>query len=210
MRDDERLVRVTHVSFDGCEARAIVDIDHQSREIFIRTSRRIPEPKSWGDIWAPFGMFPAMRRAESAHFNVPMSRRRRKNLAEAQKVLLRRFPQDFSPSRLLAPTSLRRRRRARKDGIRKVAQFFTGGIDSFYTMMTNPDVSVLVYAYDLVNEPPRITALLRRHLRDIADYYDKELIEIEYNARIALDDFADWGQQSYTGVLSSFASLLAE
>jgi hypothetical protein len=66
----------------------------------------------------------------------------------------------------------------------------------------------LIYAYDLHNEPARITDLLKPHLRAIANHYGKELIELEYNARISLDAYADWGKQSFPAVLSSFAALL--
>jgi hypothetical protein len=199
------MIQVTHLSFDGMEARAVIDIDGEITEVFLRTVRPIRSPRRWGDVWAPFGLFPGMRLKQGIRLNVPASRRRRKNLSSAQSVLVSRFPDEFVTVKLTAPRGGFGFPRQK----RHVGQFFTGGVDSFYTMLTNPQVDFLVYAFDFVNEPIRITEILRPHLRAIADHYGKELIELEYNARAALDPFADWGKQSYPSVLSSFAAFLS-
>jgi hypothetical protein len=145
-----------------------------------------------------------MKLGSDVELEQPMTATRRRNLKRAQRVLTRRHA-EFRHIKMRAP----RGQEMPSVTSRKVAQFFTGGLDSFYTLLRNPEVDALVYLFDEVNEPPALTQLLRTHLQGIADHFGKELIGVDHNVRSMLDTYGEWGQQTHIALFSGVASLLS-
>jgi hypothetical protein len=93
---------------------------------------------------------------------------------------------------------------------RGVACFFTGGVDSFYSVLTELDrleAVIFVHGFDVpLNDTPK-RELVGDSLREAAQALDLELIEVESN----LHDFTwprcKWGQHAHGAALASVALL---
>lgn len=95
---------------------------------------------------------------------------------------------------------------------RGTAAFFTGGVDSFYTVLTRReqiDALVYIHGFDLPLEEERKGELVSASLRDVAGELGLPLIEVETDLRAASDRACSW-ELVYTGAaLASVGHLLA-
>jgi hypothetical protein len=90
----------------------------------------------------------------------------------------------------------------------RTATFFTGGVDSFYTLLKHRnDIDALIYVHgfdlDLDN-----TSLRRRvsdMVNEVGNDFDKEVIEVETNLRQFSDERVDWPR--YHGAALAFVGL---
>jgi hypothetical protein len=92
------------------------------------------------------------------------------------------------------------------------ATFFSGGVDSFYTLLTHQaDLDSLVFLHDFDIAPAR------KELRDAAvetvqaaaRAYGKELIELSSNWRSILDEYVEWEPQGHRLFMAAAGLLLA-
>lgn len=77
----------------------------------------------------------------------------------------------------------------------KSACFFTGGVDSFYTLLKNKnEISdiIFVHGFDIKLEQENFRNEVSANLRSIASSLSLNLVEIETNLRDYLDDFVHW------------------
>jgi hypothetical protein len=95
---------------------------------------------------------------------------------------------------------------------RKVASFFSGGVDSSYTLLKHLgeiNTIVFVHGFDI----PLTNLALRKKvsgvIKNIADKLGKEFIEVETNLRDFSNLHADWGQDYHGSALASVALLLS-
>jgi len=92
-----------------------------------------------------------------------------------------------------------------------VACFFSGGVDSFYTLLKHHseiDRIVLVHGFDLRLEDAPMRAKVSKALRQVAKELGVHLIEVETNVRSLADRYFPW--RFYHGaMLASVALLLA-
>ncbi len=95
---------------------------------------------------------------------------------------------------------------------RGTACFFTGGVDSFYSVVSNAsDLTALVYVHglDIALEDARLYEQVAAHLRVAADSLGKRLIELRSNLR-ELCEMTGVGWTDYHGAaLAAVAHLLA-
>ncbi len=102
--------------------------------------------------------------------------------------------------------------RGTEEGQRGTAAFFTGGVDSFYTVLTRSheiDALVYVHGFDLPLEEEQKGELVSASLRDVARELGLPLIEIETDLRAVSDRACSW-ELAYTGAaLASVGHLLA-
>ena len=97
--------------------------------------------------------------------------------------------------------------------------FFSGGVDSFYTLLKNhrrypADDSrlisrlILLHGFDIRLDQADLFDLTYRHAREAAHAFGKELVPVKTNAHRVLEGL-DWGKYAHGGVLAGAGLSLA-
>jgi hypothetical protein len=95
---------------------------------------------------------------------------------------------------------------------RGTAAFFTGGVDSFYTVLKRReeiDALVYVHGFDLPLEDGRKRELVSASIRGVAGELGLPLIEVETDLRSIADDVCGWELIYTSAALASVGHLLA-
>lgn len=95
---------------------------------------------------------------------------------------------------------------------RGVGSFFSGGIDSFYTLLKHKDeitTIIHVHGFDIQLEDYKFRDKVTRIIRKVASEFGKELIEVETNFRDFSDHFASYALIAHGAALASVALLLS-
>jgi 7-cyano-7-deazaguanine synthase in queuosine biosynthesis len=93
----------------------------------------------------------------------------------------------------------------------RVAAFFSGGVDSFYTALKHRETLaalVLVHGFDMGLEKVELRSRVSRELQGAAAELGKPLLEIETNSRTITDPHTDWLYQQFGPALAGIAMLL--
>jgi hypothetical protein len=93
-----------------------------------------------------------------------------------------------------------------------VACFFSGGVDSFYSVLSHLDeidALVFVHGFDIQPRHVKLRARISAGLRSAAARLGKPLIEVETNVRAFSDRFAEWSEEYHGSALASVALLLS-
>jgi hypothetical protein len=89
-----------------------------------------------------------------------------------------------------------------------VGLFFSGGVDSLYSLIKNQDSIthlVLVHGFDIRLDQTELFSLTEGAARRVAKHFDKELIIVRTNLRDFSNPYADWGM--YHGAALAMAGL---
>ena len=89
--------------------------------------------------------------------------------------------------------------------------FFTGGVDSFYSVLKNKDrISHLIFVYglDIPLDNIQLRNTVSESLNNISEELEIPLIEIETNLREFTNKFGDWGEHFHGAGLVCIANLL--
>jgi hypothetical protein len=99
---------------------------------------------------------------------------------------------------------------------RGVGAFFSGGIDSYYTLLKHRDeitTLIFVHGFDIQLEKHEFRERASRAFREVAASFDKVLIEVETNLAELLEkispNFIPAGGDAHGAVLASIALLLS-
>ena len=95
---------------------------------------------------------------------------------------------------------------------RRVGTFFSGGLDSFYTLLKRQDITDLIFIHgtDITLEDTKLRKMVAEKNREIALYFGKNLIEIETNIRPFLESHhLLWGNESHGAALAAVAHMLS-
>lgn len=79
----------------------------------------------------------------------------------------------------------------------RTATFFTGGVDSFYTLLKHRDeIDALVYVhgFDVELEDEKLRTEVSHMLQEVGSEFDKEVIEVETNLRDFSNPRVSWGK----------------
>jgi hypothetical protein len=93
----------------------------------------------------------------------------------------------------------------------RTATFFTGGVDSFYTLLKHKkmiDALVYVHGFDVDLEDETLRHQVSEMVRTVGEELGKEVIEIETNLRAFSSNFASWGRY-HGGALAAVGHTLA-
>jgi hypothetical protein len=92
----------------------------------------------------------------------------------------------------------------------RVAAFFSGGVDSFATILAHPDITDLIYAAGLDTEltEQRRIAEIDAHLRTGARELGKRFIRVDTNIRVLTNPLMEW-RVVFGSVLGAITLLLA-
>lgn len=214
----------TKVSAAG-NHRTVAPIDYggQVHQMWIATSGDIPFLEhERGDIWLPAILSLAMRRREDIVMRDPISDRRREAVERVQDIFLSWYPKRLSRVSIKAPRSdasrrrrLTARRTAPNDGrapdSRAAATCFTGGVDSFFSLVSNPEIGAMVYAFGLDIPLHRRAAAQRvdAELRHIAREFGVDYLWARTNLRGLFGKQVSWGYETHGAVLASVGLVLS-
>jgi hypothetical protein len=93
----------------------------------------------------------------------------------------------------------------------RVACFFSGGIDSWYSVLKHQDeisTLIFVHGFDLTLENTSLRQSVVRRLREAAAQLGKPLLEVETNIREFVDPYVSW-DLSHGAAMASVALLLS-
>lgn len=158
------------------------------------------------------GLLPAMRLGETLHADRPVSARLLAGTDHVQEVLLAwdRAQNPEHPAFRRIRIDAEPVERPRLPG-RGTACFFTGGADSFHSVLSHlHEIDALIYVrgYDRPPEHTPLTDEIHRRLQDAADQLGLPLIEVSTNLRAALSDRHRVGWPDYHGAALAFIGQL--
>lgn len=93
----------------------------------------------------------------------------------------------------------------------RVGVFFSGGVDSFYSLLKHRDEItdlIFIHGADIPLDNTLFRKAVSQRLRDVAASFDKNVIEIETNIRELLDPYVNWAFVSHGAALASIGHLL--
>lgn len=88
---------------------------------------------------------------------------------------------------------------------------FTGGVDSFYSVLSHPGQLsglLFVHGFDVPLGALALRRTVSQHLGEVATEIGVELIEVETNLRELLDPYVDWGRIAHGPAIVAVASAL--
>lgn len=191
-----------------------------TRTIWFVTDPDIPfVDHNRGDIWLPTLLIMAMRRGERLRLADPISAGRRADLRKVQDIFTTWYPKRMTRVKVLAPDpeptpeakSLLRRRRDVPDD-RVTASCFTGGVDSFNTLVKHKKtLGALVYGFgiDIPRHETEATERVGDQLARVADDSGLRLLTAETNIRRFLGHDVSWGFESHGAVLVSLGTIFS-
>jgi hypothetical protein len=93
----------------------------------------------------------------------------------------------------------------------RTAAFFTGGVDSFYTLLKHKeeiDALVYVHGFDVDLDDTSLRRRVTEMLHNVGTHFGKEVIEVETNLRDFSDERVCWPR--YHGAALAFAGLVLQ
>ncbi len=156
------------------------------------------------DAWIVAGLMPSLRRGWDVHVSGGLSRRLAENVARIQEYCHARDERfgsgaatfDVAPAAPLATG-------------RGVGCFFSGGVDSFYSLLKHElEIThlIFVHGFDIRLEDRALYARSLDGVRRVCAAFGKSLIEIETNLRSFSDPLIDW--DDYHGAAGAFVAHL--
>lgn len=175
-------------------------IGGDSRQIWLRGGNQVPS----ADAALAAALMPAMRDGGVLEIGDPISPRLLRTQREFQAVQMAwslDWPYGSMPLREVEVRAPARSAPARRPSGR-VAAFFSGGVDSWATVLDNPDVTDLVFVrgFDLLPEAAHQAALadeVEARLRAAAKAVGRPLHVVETNLRQLSDPLLPW--EAYFG-----------
>jgi len=167
----------------------------------------VPNP----DAAVPAVLLPAMTVGETLRFEQPVDSGLLRDLPELQAIFAAwadEWPYPGAPPREIeveAPVA-----RTEPPAGRAVAAFFSGGVDSFSTLLSHPEITHLVFVHglDLAIEKRELAGVVAGRLEQAAELLGKSWIAVETDVRRLGDSFVPW--VGYFGAaLASVARLLS-
>lgn len=193
---DIRAHFAAHPSTDCVEL--VADVDGRAETIFVR-SPDVPLRQS-GEMQAACLLLPAMRRGGTLSLSSDVDRRFSDNLRAVQEVYCQ---WDKSLRRVQVQCGVRADEPA---GGRRVGLFFSGGVDSLYSLLQHQDEItdlIFVRGFDIrLNDDWRIRQAEERIGR-IGAHFGKRVVRIETNMRDLLDTCGDWGALTHGAALAA-------
>ncbi len=210
---------VDGLTLDGCRAEVTVRVETAATH---RLSWTLPsdctaDAAGAGDAALVAALLPAMARAEPLAIAHPASRHLLSNLPAVQDVfvswsLQSELMDGIAPVFRHVPVDAAERGSSAGASAQGIASFFSGGVDSFYTVIKHRhelSALVFVHGFDVALEDhvqrKQVTAGLRRAACDIG----LPLLEVETNIRGFSDRYVDW-LDAHGAALGSVALLLGQ
>ncbi len=180
-----------------------VQANGKSYDIWFRT-QNLPDG-DYSNVALAAALLPAMKMNLPLRLEGAVSPKLLEGVSKIKEVF-NTWDESYNPVEIIPETIAP----AKIEAERGVASFFSGGVDSFYTLLKNQtEIThiILIHGFDYKPDFPGRTEVVR-NIRQIANALGKSLIEIDTNVREFGDDYVNW--LFYFGsVLASVALLLS-
>ena len=160
-----------------------------------------PRPDPPVETALAVALLPAMTAGEELSLPGPLSPQVLRALPDVQAVLVSLASASSTASRplrtvdVIAPAAASDARPApARESPRGVGAFFSGGVDSWATLLANPDVTDLIYVhgFDIPIDQPETSASVERRLAESARNLGKRLHVVRTDLRALLDPSVSW------------------
>jgi hypothetical protein len=159
----------------------------------------VEPPETVGDAWLAALLVPCMFAGERLEIRAPVSRRLVRTASEIQRIFHTWYPALLSGIEVVTPQLAAT---GCNDDTGAVATFFSGGVDSWFTLENHrAEISALltVKGFDLPAADEKIWPELMRANQEIAAERQIELINIETNIRDCVDPGLGCFHRRYEG-----------
>ena len=185
------------------EVSFLIRVGTETQEVWFRTDH-LPY-LDYTNVALATVLLPAMKLGSSVELEGALSPRLLEGVSKIQEIFYV-WDKSFQPIEIKSKTFAVDENKSD----RKVACFFSGGVDSFYTLLKNLDAIdslVLIHGFDFKPDFPARDEVVR-NIKTIASEFGKDLVEVETNLRDFADRFVGWGLY-HGAALASVALLLA-
>lgn len=182
---------------------ARLTIGARARTIWYQFSGGAPEPNP--EAFVALALLPAMSRHIALHTAGSVCSGFSSNLGHVQEIM-RAWDRRLVSVQITGP----RRKLAARKRKKPTALFFSGGLDSFYSLVKNrEDLShlIFVHGFDIPLQDKELRRDVSDSMRSVAAKVRKPLIEVETNAREFLDEYVHW-ELAHGAALASVGLLL--
>ena len=160
-----------------------------------------------GDIFLSALLLPSMMLGETLVIDKPVSPVLMGNVDKLQDIFSSWYPK-FHRIEIKAEVN----RNTVGPPPTEIASFFSGGVDSFYTLIKNNDeitTLVNVQGFDVWAHETEFLEKVHPRIVKIAKEFDKKLITVRTNIHEFSDKFAEWAFEYHGCALASVAHLLS-
>ena len=160
-----------------------------------------------GDIFLSTCLLPAMALGETLVIAKPVSPALLENVNQLQDIYSSWYPK-FKKIKIQAEVN----RNTVAAPPTEIASFFSGGIDSFYSLIkNNHEITALIYVqgFDVWAHETKFLEKVHPRMVKIAREFGKKLITVRTNIHEFSDKFAEWGYEYHGCAMASVAHLLA-
>ncbi len=209
----------------GSSTTVVSDLDQAKGEFSFTISGPLGEDRVrfWGDIPDNTGkplfeaalavaLLPAMAVGGRLSIPGPLSPQLLRALPDVQAVLEHLAMESPLMDRRLQPVDVSNTDDADRplDPAAGIGTFFSGGIDSWQTLLANPDITDLIYVhgFDIAIDQPQASATVESRLADTARRRGKPLRIVRTDLRRLLDRYAVW-DIAHGPVMAAVALLFA-
>lgn len=101
----------------------------------------------------------------------------------------------------------------KREPVSRIALFFSGGVDSFYTLLKHRDEItdlIFVHGFDISLSNRELAERVERQLRTVAETLGKRFAVIRTDLRGILSNCGDWGHVTHGAALAAVAHLLPD
>lgn len=188
------------------EVRLTFDSGSNVRSCFFRSEDILLKPRA--DALAAVALIPAMRSGSPLHLSGMLSGRIHQQLPRIQELYSR-----WHPGLAAVPVQSGADRNGAKNHGSRVGLFFSGGVDSFYTLLKHRDEItdlIFVHGFDIPVEQQELGDRVSCQLGEAAEKFGKRFVRIQTNLRGMLSGFGDWGRVTHGAALAAVAHLLPD
>ena len=160
------------------------------------------------DIFLIACLLPSMKVGEDLEVQGEVSFKLYNSIEKIQNIYSCWFP-EYKKINIISP--IKQNYKENKND--NTATFFTGGVDSFYTLLKRKDEIdkiIYVHGFDIPLSSIEYRTQVNTHIEDVANNLNKQYIKIESNLREFSDNFCNWGYHYHGSALASVAILLQD
>ena len=189
----------------GSTLSAVIRLGDASHRIWFRAGEGPLATVS--DAFLAAGLIPAMVAADALHLADPISLR----LLSAVRVIQDIFHSWYKFPRI--HLEAQPRLSLQQDSSRGVGCFFSGGVDSFYSVLKHREEItklIFVHGFDLAVRDTALLSKISRMLQQAAAQLGKPLIEVQTNIQELFGYYAlQWGKHTHGAAMAAVAHLLS-
>lgn len=182
-----------------------IDLGDKKYEIFIRSNFLLNQFSLEAAV--PLALLAGMRLKRPIHVKGALSRTFAEGVKEVMDIYESRFDY-FSPVEITADYIYE----AKVESRQRKASFFSGGVDSFYTLLKSPEKLtdlVIIHGFDIDLRDTDRREKVHKMTAEVAAQMGMRLIEIESNFSKIIKDYGLWLEHGHGLALVSVARALA-